>query len=312
MNTLSDFHFIRPGWLLLLPLVLLIWRYWQKSQDPLRGWRSVMEQELLAALTVGKRINSNWRDALMLIVWLLAVLAVAGPTWRPEPSPLADDPVPVMIALKAAETMDLTDMVPSRMERARLKVADFAAERQGQPLGLMAYAGSAHLVLPPTRDTHIVATMAAEISPTIMPKSGDDLISALEMAEQTLGSHGGSIVVVADSIDGGNENALANFYAKNRLPICFLAVARPETPEYESIQRAAKALKALVVLVTPDLEDIHQLVKSTARAPISITDAGKGVRWAEAGWWLVPVVAFLSLASFRRTSNIATKRELPA
>jgi Ca-activated chloride channel family protein len=188
MNTLGDFHFIRPGWLLLLPLVLLIWRYWQKSQDPLRGWRSVMEQELLAALTVGKRANSNWRDALMLIVWLIAVLAIAGPTWRPEPSPFADDPIPVMIVLKASEIMDLTDMVPSRMERARLKVADFAAERQGQPLGLMAYAGSAHLVLPPTRDTHIVATMAAEISPTIMPKSGDDLINALEMAKQALGS----------------------------------------------------------------------------------------------------------------------------
>ena len=62
---------------------------------------------------------------------------------------------------------------------ARLKIADFAAERTGQPLGLVAYAGSAHLVLPPTRDTSVVATMAAEISPAIMPKRGDDLAGAL-------------------------------------------------------------------------------------------------------------------------------------
>jgi len=312
MNYLGDFHFIRPAWLLLLPLALLIWQGWQKSQDPLRGWRDVMDPDLLAALTVGKSSRSSRREAFTLIAWLIAVIVVAGPTWKPEPSPFADDPVPVMIALNADESMDSTDMLPSRMERARLKVADFAVERQGQPLGLLAYAGSAHLVLPPTRDTDIVATMAAEISPAIMPKSGGNLIGALKLAEQTLGSSGGSIVVITDAINVGNEDALVEFRAKNQLPIYFLAIARPETPEFESIQQAAKALRASVVSITPDLDDIQQLVKSTAKAPVSIAAAGKGVRWAEMGWWLVPVLALLSLTSFRRTSNVATSEELRA
>jgi hypothetical protein len=94
MNILGDFHFIRPAWLLLAPVAAWIWWLTRRSQDPLRGWRSVIAPPLLEALTVGKNTRRRWRGAGLLVAWLLAVLAVAGPTWRPEPSPFADDPVP--------------------------------------------------------------------------------------------------------------------------------------------------------------------------------------------------------------------------
>ncbi len=80
-----------------------------------------MERDLLKVLTLGNDKRSQWRGVGLLTAWLLAVVAVAGPTWRPEPSPFADDPVPVMLVLKAGETMNQSDLLPSRMERARLK-----------------------------------------------------------------------------------------------------------------------------------------------------------------------------------------------
>ena len=172
MNGLGDFHFIRPLWLLLLPAVVGLWWIAISTSDALRGWRLIMDAELLAAMTVGRDRPQRIQHILPLVGWILAVIAIAGPTWRPEPSPFADDPAPVMILLRAGESMNRTDLAPSRMERARLKVADFAKLRKGQPMGLIAYAGSAHLVLPPTRDTSIVADMAAEISPDLMPAPG--------------------------------------------------------------------------------------------------------------------------------------------
>ena len=304
MNFLGDFHFIRPAWLLLVPVVVGLWWLARQSQDPLRGWRAVMDPRLLEALTVGEGTRNRWRGLGLLAAWLLAVVAVAGPTWRPEPSPFADDPVPVMLVLKAGETMDQSDLMPSRMERARLKVADFAAERKGQPLGLVTYAGTAHLVLPPTRDTSVVATMAAEISPEIMPKPGDDLAGALQLAANTLGDSGGSIVVFADTVAEGADSALADFRAENHLPVYFLAIARADTPEYDAIRRVASTLKADVTLMTPDTEDVRSLAKSAGKAPVAIGAAGEGTRWAEAGWWLVPLLALLSLISFRRVRNL--------
>lgn len=307
MNYLESFHFIRPAWLLLAPIVVFVWWLVRRSQDPLRGWRVVMDRELLDALTVAKERRRRWRGVGLLVAWLLAVVAVAGPTWRPEPSPFADDPVPVMLVLRAGETMNQSDLLPNRMERARLKIADFAEQRKGQPLGLVTYAGSSHLVLPPTRDTSVVATMAAEISPAIMPKPGDDLVGALELAIRTLGEDGGSIVVVADTVAEGADSELARFRSENTLPIFLLAVARAGTPEWNAIQQAASTLRADATLMTPDSEDIRSLARRSAKAPVAVGAVDEGTRWAEAGWWLVPLLAFWSLIGFRRVRNPAAK-----
>ena len=42
--------------------------------------------------------------------------------------------------------------------------------------GLIAYAGSAHLVLPPTTDGTVVTTMASALAPDVMPRQGDALL----------------------------------------------------------------------------------------------------------------------------------------
>jgi len=302
MSFLSDFHFIRPAWLILVPVVVLVCWLERRLQDPLRGWRAVMDRELLAAMTIGGNTRSRWRGMGILAAWLIAVMAVAGPTWRLEPSPFANDPVPVTVVLRAGETMDQSDMSPTRMERARLKVVDFAAARKGQPLGLVTYAGSAHLVLPPTRDADVVATMAAEIGPDIMPKPGDDLVSALRLAERTLGDVAGSIVVVSDTVAESNDSALADFRAGSSVPVYYLAVARADTPEIDSIRRAAEATRSEVTFITADSADVDLLVRKTARPSVS-TSAEDGTRWAEAGWWLVPLLALFSLSAFRRVRD---------
>ena len=303
MSDLSNFHFIRPVCLVLVPIAVLIWWAFRKQNDPLRNWRGVMEPELFDALTVTHDDGRKWRDLALLVAWVSAAVAVAGPTWRAEPSPFADDPVPVMLLLKSGETMQQSDLTPSRMERARLKIVDFAETRKGQPLGLIAYAGTAHLVLPPTRDTDVVATMAAEVGPDIMPKQGDDLVAALRLANITFDESGGSIVVVADTVAAGNESQLTEFRAANRSSVHILAIARPDTPEETDLKRAASILKADMTMITPDTKDVVTLVRQVADTPVAVSVEGEGTRWAEAGWWLTPIVAALVLAGFRREES---------
>ena len=60
-------------------------------------------------MIVGQNQTDRQWGVGLLIAWLLAIMATAGPTWRPEPSPFADDPVPVMLVLRAGETMELSD-----------------------------------------------------------------------------------------------------------------------------------------------------------------------------------------------------------
>ncbi|MFO1419802.1 MAG: VWA domain-containing protein [Candidatus Competibacteraceae bacterium] len=296
-------HFIRPGWLLLAPLAVALWWLWRRRSDPLRGWREQIAPDLLEALVVGRESIKSGNARWLLVAWLVAIVAIAGPTWRLEPSPFADDVTPLMILLKADVSMMQPDPAPSRLERARLKIADLGEARKGQPLGLIAYAGSAHLVLPPTRDTATVAQMAAEISPDIMPISGDRLDLALREAVRVLaeGQSGGSIVVLADAVDT-DPAALAALRKEFSIPVQFLAINAPESSQSDSLRAAAKTLGADVEQIDVEGKDIAAIVRHAASAPIA-KSGQQGERWQEAGYWLVPLIGLIVLASFRREES---------
>ncbi|MBK1792279.1 VWA domain-containing protein [Persicirhabdus sediminis] len=301
------FHFIRPWFFLLLPVAAVVWWLLSQLDDPLRPWRRVMDAELLQAVTMG---NDGFRlryRMLLALVWLLMVVAIAGPTWKPEPTPFSQDTAAVMLLLKADKTMDLTDLSPSRMELARLKARDFASARAGQPLGLIAYAGSSHLVLPATRDTDVVADMAAEISPAIMPAEGDDLLAAIQLADNTLGQASGSVVIIADTVDTTQLVAMKEFVKSSKLSIFILAIARQDTPEAESLEAAAKALAAELEYFDPAGGEVKKLVKTSAKPPVSAAGENESIRWSEAGWYLVWPICLLSLLAFWREKDIESE-----
>jgi len=114
---------------------------------------------------------------------------------------------------------------------------------------------------------------------------------------------GGSIVLILDDVANPSDAALRDFAASNRIPIQLLAVAREDTPELDNIREAASLLSASVVVMTPDSDDVLDIAKSASGSPRAINAAAEGVRWAEAGWWLVPVLAAMSLVGFRRETQ---------
>jgi Ca-activated chloride channel family protein len=303
MEALSQFHFIRPFWLLLAVPGVGLWWWWRRSADPLRGWREQMDPALLEALATGRDRRGQWGDTVLLVAWLIAVAVIAGPTWKPEPSPFAEDASPLVVLLKADASMEKDDVAPSRLQRAQLKIADLTKARKGQPLGLIAYAGSAHLVLPPTKDTAIVAQMAAEISPRIMPEPGDHLELALAKAGELLAERktAGSILVIADAVDGDLEAITEAHREQGSPPVDFLAVNIPGSSEDEALRKAASALSGRVEPLTVDDADINAIVQAAAHPPVSrsaIDD--NGTRWQEGGWYLVPIITLLAALAFRR------------
>lgn len=300
LESASNFHFLRPGWLLLALPAVAIWWLWRRRTDPLRGWREQIAPELLAALVVG-RDSGRSRDARWLLAgWLLSITAVAGPTWRLAPSPFAEDATPLMILLKADASMEQPDPAPSRLERAWLKIADLAEARKGQPLGLLAYAGSAHLVLPPTRDTTAIAHMAAEVSPAVMPVPGDRLDLALREAARVLreGPPGGSIVVLADAVDT-DPAMLIDLEEDFPFPVQFLAVNAPDSSQDAALRAAARTLGADVEPLDVEGDDVAAVVRRAASAPVAQIGSQSG-RWQEAGYWLTPLLGLIALLSLCR------------
>jgi Ca-activated chloride channel family protein len=304
---LANFHFLRPWGLLLAMPAVALWWFARQAADTTRRWSQVIAPELLRALVVGGTSGPRFGPHdLLLVGWLVAAVAVAGPTWQREPSPFAEGAAPAMIVLKVAPSMTTPDLAPTRLDRARQKIADLLKLRDGMPAGLIAYAGSAHLVLPPTPDAAVVTGMADALSPAIMPREGDRLAEAVSLAARVLrdGGQGGSIVVIADTVAPGQTEALSQI--AGHPPIVFFAMAPPAAIASDNALAAAvSALDARQVATTVDNADVEAIARRLAAAP-GAPVAGEAERWEEAGWWLTPLIALIGLLWFRRGWVVAT------
>lgn len=300
----SPFEFLRPTALLLVPVVGLLWWLWRRRADPLRGWRAQMDAGLLEALS-DQRGSPGTKSWPVLLAWLLAVVAVAGPSWQPEPSPFAEDATALVILLKADVSMDTPDPDPSRIERAHLLIRDLANARPNQRLGLIAYAGSAHLVLPPTKDTDAVATMAAEVSPAIMPSRGDRLDLAIDRAARLFGDEVGSLLVMTDTASSDTP-ALKQSHRRAGSPYTQIMAIAPPGASTDPLQPLARSLDAKLIPMGTDDTAIEQIVRNAARPPVA-RGADGSARRKDGGYYLVPFIAAFSLLPFRRKLHRPTE-----
>jgi len=320
VSALGAFHFIRPGWLLLLlPAALVIWAILHR-QDPLRSWQAVIAPELLAHLVVRSEVQrSRLRPALVLgCAWFLGIIALAGPTWKKEPTPLTEDLAAVFIVLKVTPEMLAQDVQPSRLRRAAQKVGDLLALRPGTRTGLIAYAGSAHLVMPLTSDPEVIRYFAGELVPEVMPQTGDDPARAVSLANQRLQASGlpGSIVLIADYVGPEQSQELARIrsaggadvhvYAMAAGPDASVPADSPPAPALDqpAMARAARAAGGSLVLVSPDDRDIRQLAGQIERS-IEAAPLVEGERWVDFGYWLVPLFIPLLLLFWRPGGAVA-------
>ena len=296
----SDFHFLRPWWLLsALPAALLAWRAWSAA-DAGRAWKKLVAPHLLPHLLTGQNERRWFRPVTALgIGWGVAVVALAGPTWVREPAPFSEDTAALVVVVKVTPSMLSLDVQPNRLARGTEKVRDLLALRPGAKTALIAYAGSAHRVMPLTADAGIVNSFAGELAPVVMPVEGAVAGDALTAADELVKKSGqaGWILWVADAASPAELAALKKYAGEGRVPVSVLAVAG-DGPELESLKQAATTLGAPLVRVTPDDADVKGLSRTTKFSAVG--EQAGGDRWRDFGYWLVPVVAAFALLGFRR------------
>jgi Ca-activated chloride channel family protein len=295
---MGDFHFIRPWWLCAIPLLgALLWlmRNWQ---DAVQAWQGVIAPQLLPHLLSGGSRRSRFTPLHLIgITWLIAVIAVAGPTWRREPAPFAEDTATLVIVLRVAPSMLTEDVPPSRLARSVEKIRDLLKERRGAKNALIAYSGTAHLVMPPTSDGGIIDTFAQALDPKIMPEDGDCAADALRLADQTLAGVSGSILWITDSVAPEQKTPLAAWRKKSGTPVRLLPPLLAGS-ELDAVSTAAEGAKARLVQLAADDSDVATLAQAAKFS--TAASANESNRWQESGYWLTPPLALLVLPFFRK------------
>lgn len=299
MSDLAAFTLLRPLWLLALPLLVLLWFQLRRSVRVERQDFVQIAPHLREALTIGRtqagRISAS---DILLCATAFMVIVAAGPAWRLAPSPFVTETAPVVIALDLSPSMAQGDVAPSRLERARQKIRDLIAARAGGRVGLIAYAGSAHLVMPLTDDPTVLQPFLEGLDPGIMPRAGRKASEALKLAETLLSQEPtpGSVLFVTDGVDPSD---IAAFPKKGSGRVALIVAPDGGSAEVDDWTRGASVE---VVRSTVDESDVRAVNRVLAT---NLARAGTGNgQLQDDGWIFAIPAALLVLFWFRRGTTL--------
>ncbi|MDD2060997.1 VWA domain-containing protein [Pseudomonas sp. GD03860] len=320
---LQAFHFLRPAWLwLLLPGVLLPW-IWRHRRQQLRSCSSNIAPHLLAHLRLDGEDQHRLRPVhLASALLIIGALAVAGPTWEQDRPAFLDNRAPLILALDLSSSMDATDIAPTRLEAAKHKLHNLILRRKGAATGLIAYAGSAHLVMPPTRDPALLDSFLQALASDLIAQPGKNALAVVEQAKTLAAAEDtpATLVLVSDGADATQLAQLDKVLDGSRLQVLVLAVGstdtglikgadgqpltdsqgRPQLGHFdkEGLKQLASALDAPLGSLTLDDDDLDWIEAHAQQHFERANQERQPLRWKDAGYWLcwpLLLVAFLCI-----------------
>jgi Ca-activated chloride channel family protein len=211
-------------WLLVLVAAVAAAYVWQSVRGARRHAVRFTNLELLASVAPHR---PGWRRhlpaALLVLALAAMVVSLARPT-REERVPR--ERATVLLAIDVSISMDATDVAPSRLKAAQAAATTFA--RRLPPrinLGLVSFAGSATVRVPPTTDREAVVSA----------------IDRLELAEAT--AIGDAVLACLDAIESMPANG-------EPVPASVVLMSDGETTVGVPNGRAADAAKEAAVPIT--------------------------------------------------------------
>lgn len=328
---LNQFHFLRPEWFIALaPLMLLVFSI-RKTTAKQSGWQSVIPSHLYQYMVIGKNEMGAKPPMWMLaFVWIISVIALAGPTWERLPQPVYQLKMGHVIVIDMSLSMRATDMTPDRLTRAKYKAIDLVNAIGEGEMGLVAYAGDAFVISPLTEDAGNITTLIPSLSPEIMPVPGSDPLLGIESASELLSNAGynsGMIYWITDGIELEQQQELQEYVASIPFTVNALTVGTSEGAPIR--QQSGELLKDFTgSIVIPKLNEgaVKGVVKTSggrfesftsndtdidALASVSLLDKSdseeneeesnlQGDQWKEVGPYLLLILLPFAAFAFKR------------
>jgi Ca-activated chloride channel family protein len=323
----TQFHWLRPLWLLaLIPalvLSVLLWRQKRKAYQ----WQQLIAPELLPFLLDGKSVQTKksliW---VLLFAWIISCVAIAGPSWVKRPTPVEKNQNALVILLDLSYSMISEDVKPSRIARARLKIADVLRERKDGQTALIAYAGEAHTVTPISDDSATILSLLSSMHPNIMPLQGSNTEDAIARSIQLFQDAGvtqGDILLVTDGVVPEAFDKIQSLLAGHKIQLNILGVGTTQPAPIPSTNGGFLRDQSGTILTTQlnssELKQLSQRFNgryheiSNNNSDIEFLkprphqdDTNKPTlerdfdQWVDNGHWLIFILLPIALFCFRR------------
>ena len=323
----ADFHWIRPAWLLAIPIVVAVAVLLARRQLGAGHWRDIIDPALMPYVlsrTPGRGTDYRWW--LLGLAGVIAATALAGPAWQRIDQPVFRSDQAMVVALDLSRSMDAQDIAPSRLARAKLKILGMLDRRQGGQTALLVYTANAYTVTPLTDDADTIAALVNSLTTDIMPSRGSYPEVGIRKGQSLLEQAGVGYCEVLLIADGGSSPAAEKAARDLKTAGFSLSVLGVGTREGAPIPRPTggfvtdnrgsiavarleeRGLNDLAVagggrfaVLTSDDSDLEHLLSGEVRAATMASDDSMASdQWREEGPWLVLLLLPLAALAFRK------------
>ena len=325
---LAPLHFLRPYWLAAIPIALAIVALASRRAALRSRWDDVIDPVLADAMLDRPRGGrASWAvSSLVGFALALAAFALAGPSWQRLPQIVQQRTNALVIVLDLSLSMYAGDLEPSRLVRARLKVADLLRQRHEGYTALVVYAGDAHVVVPLTDDVGTLENLLPALAPAMMPTLGSNPGQAIDLAKSMLASappDRGRILLltdgiarlsdVADSCKGGPPLSIIGVGTAAGAPIPLDFVEQPgrfltersgepviARLDAHLLDEAASVCGGRYRALSAGDDDIDSVLEPLASQVSEATTDRQFDVWLDAGQYVALALLPLALLGFRR------------
>ncbi len=190
--------------LALLPLMIIIFfiiRRWRKNARQ-KFAESALFEQLMPAYSPTRY---NLRFIFFLIGFAFLLLGLANPQVGTKLEEVKREGIDLIIAVDVSNSMNATDISPTRLERAKMAMQQLVGKLRGDRLGILVFAGEAYTQLPITTDYAAAKLFLNTISTDIVPVQGTNIASVIELAIESFDYESGGSKALVIVTDGENH-----------------------------------------------------------------------------------------------------------
>ncbi len=173
-----------------------------------------------------------WKNIFFILAYIFLVIALADPQIGTKLEQVKRKGVDIIIALDVSNSMKAEDIKPNRLEKAKHEIVRFIDLLKGDRIGLVAFAGMAHLVCPLTLDYGAAKLFLQMMDTDLIPVQGTALGDAIKVAMKAFNQKDRKhkvLILITDGEDHeGDPVKVAKEAAKEGIIIYTIGIGSPQ------------------------------------------------------------------------------------
>jgi len=162
------------GIFLLIGFYLIVFK--QKERLLTKFGHLEMIKKMMPGFSLQRQV---WKAVLFILAYIFLVIGLSGPQIGTRLEEVKREGVDIMIALDLSLSMQAEDIKPNRLEKAKHEISKLIDILQGDRVGLLAFAGIAHIHAPLTLDYSAAKLFLDMMNTKLIPVPGTAIGEAI-------------------------------------------------------------------------------------------------------------------------------------